>query len=67
MASEATTATGGCPMILYLLGFPTPVIEIIVLLAGVVIFLAIAFGLRFETVDMDERPSDDEAETEATG
>jgi hypothetical protein len=54
-------------MILYLLGFPTPVIEIIVLLAGFVILLAVAFGLRFETVDMDERPSDDETETEATG
>ena len=52
-------------MILYLLGFPTPVIEIAVLLAGTVLLLATAFGLRFETVD--ERTTQNEQESEITG
>lgn len=54
-------------MILYLLGFPTPVIEIIVLLAGIVLLLGIIFGLRFETVDIDEQTTENEEETEVIG
>jgi hypothetical protein len=51
--------------LLYLLGFPTPVIEIAALLAGTVLLLAVVFGLRFESVD--ERTTENEQESEVTG
>ncbi len=58
---------------LYLLGFPTPVLEIYLLLAGSVIAFALYFALTFEdvdrteTADRTEGPEDDEQVTEVSG
>lgn len=45
-------------MMAYLLGFPTPVVEIIMLLAGTVVVLALYYGLTFETVERRDRRID---------
>lgn len=56
---------------LYLLGFPTPVVEVYLVLAGFVIAFALYFALSFEDVGGSEverggRPEDDEQITEAS-
>ncbi|WP_306057514.1 hypothetical protein [Natronococcus wangiae] len=39
----------------FLFGFPTPVVEVILALVVLVLGLALYFGYRFETVDIEER------------
>ncbi|WP_436344803.1 hypothetical protein [Natronorubrum sp. FCH18a] len=53
----------------FLLGFPTPVVEIVAVLAGTVVALAIYYGYAFETVETRDRrvdegepPTDDESD-----
>ena len=51
-------------MPMYLLGFPSPVIEILAVLVCFVLGFAIYFGLRFESVGGEEhRREDDEIST----
>lgn len=56
-------------MIGYLLGFPTPVVETVAVLAGTVVALALYYGYAFETVETRDRrtnegepPIDDESD-----
>ncbi len=50
---------------MYLLGFPSPVIEVLVILVCFVLGFATYFGLRFESVGIEEyrREDDDEIRT----
>jgi hypothetical protein len=48
----------------YLLGFPTPVVELYFLLAAVVVGFALYFGLTFEDVDVEEELSMEDRETD---
>lgn len=48
----------------YLLGFPTPIIEIIAVILGFFLSFAFYFGLRFEPVDMDTRNEESESSIE---
>lgn len=60
---------------LYILGFPTPVVEIYLLLAGIVVAFGLYVGFSFEDVDRDDvvgedqedRLEDDEQMTEVSG
>lgn len=57
---------------LYLLGFPTPVVEIYLLLVVAVLGFATYYGLAFEDVETDEPAQedpveDDERMTEVSG
>lgn len=55
-------------MIGYLLGFPTPVVEIVAVLAGTVIALALYFGFRFESVEaVDPRVGGDVEQVSGDG
>jgi hypothetical protein len=49
-------------MLMYLLGFPSPVIEVLLVLVCFVLGFAVYFGLRFESVGVVEyrRKGDDE-------
>ncbi|NHN49124.1 hypothetical protein G9464_16210 [Halostella sp. JP-L12] len=60
LCSAATASLFGVATPTYLLGFPTPVVEIYLLLAAVVVGFALYFGLSFEDVDVsDEVPVED--------
>jgi hypothetical protein len=57
---------------LYLLGFPTPVVEIYLLLVVMVLGIATYFGLAFEDVEIrdparGEPVEEDESVTEVSG
>ena len=58
------TATPGGLATAYLLGFPTPVVEVYLLLAAVVVGFALYFGFTFEDVDVDEEVSVEGRETD---
>lgn len=51
----------------YLLGFPSPVIEVIVVMVAFVLGCALLFGYRFETVDVQERRTDVEPDVAEPG
>lgn len=69
LCSAATASLLGVGAPTYLLGFPTPVVEIYLLLAAVVVGFALYFGLSFEDVDVsDEVPVEDrETDEERVG
>jgi hypothetical protein len=56
--------TTGSATTAYLLGFPTPVVELYLLLAAVVVGFALYFGLMFEDVDVEEELSMEDRETD---
>jgi hypothetical protein len=56
--------TIGSATTVYLLGFPTPVVELYLLLAAVVVGFALYFGLMFEDVDVEEELSMEDRETD---
>lgn len=54
----------------FLFGFPTPIVEIILVLVLFVLGCALYFGYRFETVESvqrEERSTTDTVKTEGTG
>lgn len=63
LGSAATMSPIGLPTA-YLLGFPTPVVELYLLLAAVVIGFALYFGVMFEDVDVDEEMSVEDRQTD---
>jgi len=56
--------TTGSATTAYLLGFPTPVVELYLLLAAVVVGFALYFGLTFKDVDVEEELSMEDRETD---
>lgn len=48
----------------YLLGFPTPVIEVIAIILGFFLIFAFYFGLRFQPVEVESRNENIESRNE---